>query len=240
MLPPTDEIAGTALAGYTPQVVWARQHQNGRWLIVQYDPQGYSFIRWQIDRTSRGRHSGALVGHYWQCPCHILFGYAVQEWNSPTSYDTPRIRRDSQRKRAYQWESEALDLWDDGICPKLPWDQIEALAKTIFTDLNLKQPKLTFSERIHGAECRGSGRELVLGHNTARKRILLHEIAHAVVSLRSFEWFSYDTLEAHGPEWVATYMELLHRYDGLDLNSLRASARAYDVKYSERGMCWTR
>jgi hypothetical protein len=127
----------------------------------------------------------------------------------------PRKRtkpRDFQRSRVYRWE--AAHVLPHAAQP-LTLEACRTLVAAVFRWANRPAPIVTDGRgRRHAC---GSPEAIKLPRWARTPAIVLHECAHGLAR------------DMHGPEFVATYIELLERFAGLDRDVLRASLAAAKV-----------
>jgi hypothetical protein len=136
----------------------------------------------------------------------------------------PRVR-DFQRSRVYRWEDEHVLVHDPRL---LSLAEARALVETVFRWAEPRaarkpdwRPPIVGDGRgrRHAAGSRASIR---LPRWARRRAIVLHECAHGLAHDR------------HGPAFVATYVDLLERFRGLERATLTASLDAARIVYASR------
>ena len=142
-----------------------------------------------------------------------------------TAKQAPRPRkrkrtkpRDFQRTRVYRWETDQVF---PAAGEPLSLGECRALVEAVFHWAERPAPIVTDGRgRRHAC---GSPEVIKLPRWARTRAIVLHECAHGLAR------------DMHGPEFVATYAELLERFAGLDGAELRASLARAKVKIAEPG-----
>ena len=120
--------------------------------------------------------------------------------------------RDFQRTRVYRWE--AAHVLPHAAQP-LTLEACRTLVAAVFRWADRPAPIVTDGRgRRHAC---GSPEAIKLPRWARTPAIVLHECAHGLAR------------DMHGPEFVATYVELLARFAGFNADELRASLAAAKV-----------
>jgi hypothetical protein len=126
--------------------------------------------------------------------------------------------RDFQRTRVYRWE--AAHVLPHAAQP-LTLEACRTLVATVFRWADRPAPIVSDGRgRRHAC---GSPEAIKLPRWARTPAIVLHECAHGLAR------------DMHGPEFVATYVELLARFAGFDADELRASLERSKVMMAGPG-----
>lgn len=130
--------------------------------------------------------------------------------------------RDFQRSRVYRWEQTCV--WpQDRVRPNtLSLEECARLVERAYPHTTLIPTVSDGRGRRRGG---GSKYKIKLPRWTRFPAYVLHECAHGTKPRED---------EAHGPEFVATLIELLVALEGYDLTQLLRSARTSGVKVARR------
>lgn len=133
-----------------------------------------------------------------------------------------RIDPDHYKQRVYDWEHTSLpEIYK---CT-LRQEQTEALVEKIWLTTGHNVPPQTKHLRTGARRAYSSALEkLVAFPEWGRNPICIcHEMAHQIIQDRQRRDKSFSPMP-HGSEWLWTYMQLLVKFCGKDLASLRGSA----------------
>lgn len=119
--------------------------------------------------------------------------------------------RDYQRSRVYKWERAALPDFSDR---SLSLEQCGQLALTVARTFRRRAPRIHDGRGHRNAVSYGGC--IALPRWARTRPVVLHEMAHELVK--------GNDLASHGPEFVGTYIALLHRFHGCSVRMLLASA----------------
>lgn len=135
--------------------------------------------------------------------------------------------RDSQKSKLYQAEVESLTAGKEfknldevksyikKICASQYWKKLNGYTKIIVKDGRGRRIACAFSKY-----------EIALPRWARCERVILHELAHTLIS------FNNDGIAAHGKEFAKGYLNLVKRFMGNEAYlSLRAGFKKYHVKY---------
>lgn len=241
------------LLGWRPGVVWARRHESGAWLVIlhrepwktvggEIEPCRSALI-WSKRADYRCRDQSSPL-HYGKHSPEKLAAKAAEEWASgppkhcvPTKIDRKGLGMqpiDRGQRKVYKWEDLALGVFES---QELTREEIKELVGRVFKALDIgRVPDVHFTKQRRGAASCMMGTLLSFGPSCMRRDVVLHECAHSVISYRHFRHRLEDRLKSHGPEFVATYIELLADFGGRDEGELRASAKANKIRVAPAGM----
>lgn len=126
---------------------------------------------------------------------------------------------DRQRLLVYDWEDDNIFPGHDRPMPwhgcifftKYVWDRVSDGSPLILSCEGRARHALSLGGKIHLPDDDPEYRT---------KPIILHEIAHELAKF-----------DQHGPTFVSTYMDLCVRFLGMNQESLKSSARMYNVDY---------
>lgn len=141
---------------------------------------------------------------------------------------------DSQRSRAYAWESSFRSFNENNV----PRRRLRRLIRDAERRYRVPPVKITFRERVRRAkryakiasEYAPDDHSIVLGWNDHNYGIALHETAHAIVD----HILGYE-LEPHGPQWLGVYMWLLDWAKVAPRSALEESARVHGLSWAPPG-----
>jgi hypothetical protein len=134
--------------------------------------------------------------------------------------------RDVQQQTVYKWEGE----WEAWVTREfLTVSRPRELVRRACKRYRVPPPVVKGHHRVTGGT---SFYEPNLHRIELRKRhwnvaIALHEAAHAIT-----DWLIGPDQPAHGPEWMAVYLDLLATYKVAPRVALEASARAHGIRWS--------
>lgn len=144
--------------------------------------------------------------------------------------------RDSQRQRCYDWENKHLGVYHK---PLLSQEETISFIKQIYRDVWIECPKVEFIPQRRGACSSWGGRTLSFGPRATTREIICHEAAHSICSRRFLKRRNKQSdIESHGPEFVATYVELLVKYCGYDKQALHESMIPFKLKAWQKGQAF--
>ena len=136
--------------------------------------------------------------------------------------------RDSQRKRVYRWESALIQQYR--ITATLSLEDCEALVRQICADYNRTMPSVEDGRGRRSACYKHSAHSICLPKWTRSRWYVCHEVAHSFFSRNS-------RIEPHGPEFMATHINLLAKYarDEIKMSAdgMRASAIDSGLRVAE-------
>ena len=124
--------------------------------------------------------------------------------------------RDSQRSKVYTWEQNLSSE------EELTSMQCEKLAERICKAYDCTTPRIKFINSRHGGALYCYDHVIKLPWWARNRLTLLHELSHAILHRKIIGW---NTLAAHGPEFVALYIDLLSRYRIAHKKELLRSAK---------------
>lgn len=132
--------------------------------------------------------------------------------------------RDSQRSKVYKWES-AMGFWKPRVA--MSWSDCEKLVKAAWSMYGAGKPMPTLHYKPNIRMCYHSPSRgiIVLNRLGMRAETVLHETAHGIIAQRTGL-----TYEAHGPEWMGVYIDMLYVFMGLNDDDLHAKARAVGIR----------
>lgn len=142
--------------------------------------------------------------------------------NHAQGYIAPTIKRgkyapDYRKMNVYRWE------WGYKS-PEMGRLGVIDLCEKVCTDYDIPQVRLVFKNTGKQAQYWGGTHQVLIPIKwAATAKVVLHELAHAIVYIRTA--ISGERYEAHGPEFVATMIELWARYDGGNQKELTEAAR---------------
>ena len=148
--------------------------------------------------------------------------------------------RDTQRKRAYTWETCFGHFFhfsgqDNGLSiPEfLNPEKTRELIVRICSDMDLTIPKIKyFPMKDCGAWAKG-GHTVQFSDESTNMKTIIHEMAHIAHDQR-YRFLSRELRgkqQGHGPEWVGIYIRMLESYLGYDVPNLERIATQTNVKF---------
>lgn len=148
-------------------------------------------------------------------------GSVVPERNqlAPRRSALPQRPRDFQRSRLYRWESANVLPRDRRT---LSLDACRDLAREVFA-ARLAEPPPRIEDGRGRRHAAGSRQVIKLPRWARTRPIVLHECAHGL------------STDAHGPDFVRVYLELLAAFLGWDRTELEHSALLSGLKISAPG-----
>lgn len=136
-------------------------------------------------------------------------------------------KSDPQRTQVYRMEREiegnavghsssqsGLDKLSRSVCR---YYKVPAVEIWLYNEPKSKLFGWATDEEIHLNE----------GFHGANAPVLIHELAHYVIFKR------FDVYEDHGPEWVAVYMHLMHKYRLLPQDAFRVMAARWGIRIAQ-------
>lgn len=139
--------------------------------------------------------------------------------------------RDQQRSRMYAWECKHLRgrACDDALTLK----QCQQLVNKIARSYKLKPPTVT-DGRGRSNACWTFYQHAIKLPRWARSRVVcLHEAAHWITG----QLFSRREVAAHGREFVAVFMYLLHKHAGVTVEAMTKTANADGLDFAGVQSC---
>jgi hypothetical protein len=130
--------------------------------------------------------------------------------------------RDYQKQHVYDWERAF-------VFPKMPSNETDThslriIVGYIWNELGLlNPPDVVLNERYKRVST-GSRYRIQLAHWGLNEKILIHELAHSLNGLETFE-----PCDGHGPNYVATYCHLLTRFYKFEQSYLLYTLKKSDV-----------
>ncbi len=134
---------------------------------------------------------------------------------------------DTQIDRVYRWERVALPgvYWRIGQSRRMSLAQCRKLINRIYHDAEQENPPRIFDGRGSKIAFAKRNFSIHLPRLTRVKEIVIHETAHTLLYPIIIKY----NREPHGPEFVALYIKLLHRYARYDYNELVKQAKLCGV-----------
>ena len=127
--------------------------------------------------------------------------------------------RDSQRQKVYDWEA-ALAIDPREMSPKA----ISELANKVREDYGRSPLKrIIFSRSWAVGSWGGTSGRMRIGRSHRNLQVVLHEIAHTIISAEP----------AHGPAFARFVAELYERYAGVPMSVSRKAATEHRVRWSK-------
>lgn len=131
-------------------------------------------------------------------------------------------RRDSQRKRVYRWENDAVDRPSrNGLAA----GEVQKLVDEISAGWGV--PRIEARVDPRRTRTSATGWERMIFWKRPDRRVVVHEAAHHVVNRLMG---AIHAAPGHGAEFMGVYLQSLERWCGLDREGLAASARRAGVK----------
>jgi hypothetical protein len=255
-LPKSDKIEPEMSRFYEWRTVWMKRHPKKTWLVIQksrYDDDESVRVVW-MERASvmskydnlctiriRDYHEERISDRYTGGHAQTM-ARAVKLAEEAASYHwfntiPPRYMctkpRDSQREMCYGWERKTLQSFNK---PVLSNEDCVAYINSIYVDIKLSAPKVEFTHRA-GACSSWGGSVLTFGKLSKTKEIILHEIAHSIIDKRMLDR-KKEGIVGHGPEWIATFVELLVHYLGYNEQKLRDTLTEAKIKVADKGIAF--
>lgn len=141
---------------------------------------------------------------------------------------------DSQKNRAYAWES-SFKSFNEHSVPRL---RLRRLIRSAERRYRIPPVTIEFMERVRkhkryakiASEYIPETHTITLGWNDHNYAIALHEVSHAIV-----DYILGYELEPHGPHWLGVYMWLLGWAKVAPTEALEASARVHGLTWCSAG-----
>lgn len=131
--------------------------------------------------------------------------------------------KDSQRSKVYHWEN----FFPEG--KHIPYDYIKAEVDKVWSGMGLLYPPLIKPVPKNATNFLADATRYTLRFpvDGISYRILLHEVAHAMVASIGEECHKHDKV------FVGMYMTLMEKFMGFDPNMLHHSAELANVKFTK-------
>lgn len=112
--------------------------------------------------------------------------------------------RDYQRSKVYAWENKYVHPHDN---LQLTFEQCCDLVDFVWSQLGYNNPPKVKKARRNRKRCSTGYRlEITLLEHHYKTSVVLHELAHSILETGE------GSGDGHGPEFVATYVDLLERF----------------------------
>lgn len=137
---------------------------------------------------------------------------------------------DYQRSKLYRWEE--VYIFPGRFGNKVPLSHAQGMVDYIWSDLGLSHPPKVEVFKSKNTKLLGSADRLCISipEDGVETLVLLHEIAHSLTSTID------DCNCRHGPRYVGVYINLLHKYAGLDLLMMYHTLSLAGVDFNHKGI----